>query len=239
MRLIAPLLILLAGPVLACKFIPRTLDENLRDADSVFVGAVERTDGVFQGVKGGTAWLRVLAVHKGTERPGQLVPVSSRMGSCGTEFAKGEQWLVLAAIRESGLETHMPAGTMQLTDDRGLYHRANWEAVRASFRPKELGAAMSDACLRARFALMDFFDRLPRSCVKDADCEIQYLDTHPCYEPVIVDRSRAWEGRRGELLRLQQAERNACPLDAARIPACSPRGFEVACRKGRCERKRY
>ena len=157
----------------------------------------------------------------------------------GTEFAKGEQWLVLAAIRESGLETHMPAGTMQLADDRGLYHRANWEAVRANFRPKELGAAMSDPCLRARFALMDFFDRLPRSCAKDADCALQYIDTHACYEPVIVDRSRAWERRKSELLKLQQAERNACPLAAARIPACSPNGFALACSKGRCERKRF
>src|SRR6185369_4926700 len=85
MRLIAPLLILLAGPALACKFIPQTLEENIRNADSVFVGAVERAEGDFRGVKGGTAWLRVLAVHKGRERPGEVVPVSSRMGSCGTE----------------------------------------------------------------------------------------------------------------------------------------------------------
>jgi hypothetical protein len=91
----------------------------------------------------------------------------------------------------------------------------------------------------ARFALLDFFDRLPRQCVSDADCFAdQYIDTQACYPPVVTNRQRVPLGQLETLLDLQRRERQACPVDAARVPACGPMTVPVACVASVCAVRR-
>jgi len=229
----------LSSPADACKFLPAPLDENIQRAGAVFVGAVERTEGQFSSGQGGVAWIKVLAARKGPAA-GQTVEVRSNMGSCSQVFSPGEQWLVLAkGAGPSKFETNMPSGSLLLTDGRGLYQRENWQAVKDRFSAQRLKPWLSqDACAAARFALMDFFGRLPRTCKEDGDCVAdQYIDPHPCYAPVITNLSRVPTAEMPELTRLQKTERRACPLDEQRIPACSPRALSKECREGRCRQR--
>ena len=155
-------------------------------------------------------------------------------------FSPGEQWLVLAkGAGPSKFETNMPSGSLLLTDGRGLYQRENWQAVKDRFSAQRLKPWLSqDACAAARFALMDFFGRLPRTCNEDGDCVAdQYIDPHPCYAPVITNLSRVPTADVPELTRLQKTERRFCPLDEQRIPACSPRALSKECREGRCRQR--
>jgi hypothetical protein len=241
MRMIIGLCLALAlsSPADACRFILLPVDENIRRAEAVFVGTVERTKDGFRSGQGGVAWMKVLAFHKGPP-VGQIVEVRSNVGSCSYDFSRGEQWLVLAKrTGPSTFDTDMPSGSLLLTDSRGLYQRENWQAVKDRFSAQHLNPLLkTNACVDARFALMDFFSRLPRTCNDDTGCVAdQYIDSHPCYAPVITNLSRVPAPDMSELVGLQKAERAACHLDEQRIPACSPGVVFTECRERRCVQK--
>jgi hypothetical protein len=224
---------------LACRFEHFDLRENISAADAAFVATVI-SDSAPRGRAGAlpVARLRVDAVLKG-KRSDAEVEVESRFGTCGVELNKGERWIIVARSERGRLWTSQPLGSLQLTDTRGLQQRAAWDALRRAARPGQLDGWARDACVAARFALLDFFDRLPHSCKTDADCVAdQYIDTQACYPPVVTNRERVPLGQVEALLDLQRRERQACPLDSARIPACGPITVPVTCVASVCAARR-
>ncbi len=228
------------GSALACRFERFELRENIAASEVSFVATVLESGAERGAQLPRVARVRVDAALKGALAAGREVAVESRLGSCGVDLRAGERWVVVARRDRGQLWTSQPAGSVLLTDSRGLHQPAAWDALRRAARPAQLDPLIArDSCVAARTALMDFFDRLPRACRVDADCAAdQYIDTQACYPPIVTNRERVPLGQVEALYALQQRERSTCPLDSARVPACGPTVVQVACVAGLCSARR-
>lgn len=225
MRL-ALVLTLAASSAWACRYQPTPIATSLKEAPLVFIGRIEKVDKAL-------ATFTVEAASKGTS-PGASIQVSSDQTSCGLRFGAGERWLILASKNEGAWSTRLPSNSRLLTDDRGLQQPLGWEDVfNGALSPAQLKPLLDgNTCVQARFELMTFFATLPRACAKDSDCSLAYLDTHPCYAPVVVSSGyqKVAEQKSPKLLSLQTKEKAACTIDVKRVPAC-----EAMLRPMRCE----
>ena len=207
-------------------------------SDIVFVGKVQSINGGASNGRGGTARVLVLSTIKGVQKPNEEIEISTSDSSCGIRFETDEIWLVLATEKNGSYTADQENGSLLLRGSRGLDLRANWEAIlpRLTDRQKS-DLAMSDKCTAARFALMDFFETLPKSCTSDADCTINFYDPQPCSNPIVTSKIGTLDDsspQTKELLSLQSAVRDNCLLKQDLIPICSPPVVSTKCAGGMC-----
>ncbi len=225
----AAVAVLVSGPAWACRFAPRPFADNAKDAQVAFVGKVTAFDS-----EKATATFAVEVVLKGTVGPSTTV-VSSNT-SCGLRFTEGQRWVVLSRDHAgTAWLSNLPDGSLELTDERGLQNPLAWEPVWPALTAAQHRALTADPCLGARSALNRFFGTLPVACTSEKDCVAdRYIDTHPCYPPIVTNQQRVPQTSLAELTRLQKAERASCPIDSAKVPACEAMLRPVACVAGKC-----
>ncbi len=227
MRFALVLMLVAASSAWACRYQPTPLATSLKEAPLVFIGRIEKVDK-------GLATFTVEAANKGTSAGASVQVSSSESSSCGLQFKVAERWLILASKEDGQWSSRLPSNSLLLTDDRALQQTMAWEPVfNGAFSTTQLKPLLEgNACIRARFELMTFFATLPRTCEKDAECSLAYLDTHACYAPVIVSAAyqKVAEQKSAKLQSLQAKEKAACPIDLKRVPSC-----EAMTRPMRCE----
>ena len=97
-------LVMVASPAQACRYIPRSFDENYAEAADVLIGTVEH-------VSDDMTVMAVERVYKGTAKAGGTLQIPANTSSCHIRFAIGQKWLYLGA--------GYPSGSLLLQDEKG------------------------------------------------------------------------------------------------------------------------
>ena len=229
---------LICQPAQACSYYPRTMQEYITAANVTFAGKIQSINAPSPNGRGSTARFLVLSSIKGVLKPGEEIEISTSDSSCGIRFDTGEVWFVLSSEKDGSYTADQVNGSLLLRGSRGLDLRANWEAILPLLTDRQKSdLAMSDKCTAARFALMDFFETLPKSCASDADCTVNFYDPQPCSDPIVTNTSGTLDDsspQTKELLSLQGAIRDNCLLNQDLIPLCSPPVVSTKCAGGMC-----
>lgn len=127
---LAAAVFLTAGTAQACKFLPKTLAENIAAAPVVAIGNIET-------IENGLVILRVQQALKGVPAGQETVEFEMGQTSCHHRFEAGQRWLYMG--------TSYPEGSVLLEDEYARRMDENITAVE-----KELSAAGYNAGLALR-----------------------------------------------------------------------------------------
>lgn len=102
--LVIAMLIFMTGEVQACRYIPRSFDENYDSAVLAVIGTIEHVDDEM-------AVMAVEKVFKGEATAGGTLQIPTGKSSCHIRFMTGQRWLYLGAS--------YPSGSVLLEDEKG------------------------------------------------------------------------------------------------------------------------
>ena len=111
-------LVLFANTALACRYIPRSFDENYDAAELAIIGTVEH-------VADDMVVMAVEKVFKGKAEAGGTLQVPTGKSSCHIRFVTGQKWLYLGAS--------YPSGSILLEDEKGNALKEGIPAVEEIF----------------------------------------------------------------------------------------------------------
>lgn len=106
-----PLVVVTASPSYACSCVDATLEQQVRSADVVFVGTVEQTFQVDQGLVGVVAEVAVSRVHRGSVPERTDVVTGGGGGDCGVPLQEGDEVIVFGALDDDAVATTTCAGS--------------------------------------------------------------------------------------------------------------------------------